>query len=108
MLPKFRIATHPGDVLREEFLDPLGLTQAELARALAIPLNRVNELVRGKRGVTPESALLLSQYFKNSPEFWMNLQTAYDLSRARDAMRKQPTAAGRKSGAARGRAQGAD
>ena len=108
MLPKFRIATHPGDVLREEFLDPLRLTQAELARALAIPLNRVNELVRGKRGVTPESALLLSQYFKNSPEFWMNLQTAYDLSRARDAMRKQPAAAARKSGAARGRAQGAD
>src|SRR5260370_14671939 len=76
MLPEFRIATHPGQILLAEFLEPLRLTQAELARALRIPLNRVNELVRGKRGITPESALLLSEYFRNSPEFWMNLQTA--------------------------------
>ncbi len=88
MLPEFRIATHPGQILLAEFLEPLRLTQAELARALHIPLNRVNELVRGKRGVTPESALLLSDYFRNSPEFWMNLQTAHDLSRARQEMRK--------------------
>jgi len=88
MLPEFRIATHPGQILLAEFLAPLRLTQAALARALRIPLNRVNELVRGKRGVTPESALLLAQYFSNSPEFWMNLQTAHDLSRARQEMRK--------------------
>ena len=88
MLPQFRIATHPGQVLLAEFLQPLRLTQAELARALHIPLNRVNELVRGKRGITPESALLFSEYFRNSPEFWMNLQTAYDLSRVRQDMRK--------------------
>jgi addiction module HigA family antidote len=88
MLPEFRIATHPGQILIAEFLEPLQLTQAELARSLHIPLNRVNELVRGKRGVTPQSALLLSQYFGNSAEFWMNLQTAYDLSRARQEMRK--------------------
>ena len=88
MLPEFRIATHPGEILLAEFLEPQRLSQAELARSLAIPLNRVNELVRGKRGVTPQSALLLSQYFGNSPEFWMNLQTAHDLSRARQEMRK--------------------
>ena len=73
MLPSHRIATHPGRVLLEEFLEPTGVSQAELARALSIPLNRVNELVRGKRGVTPKTALLLSNYFKNSAEFWMNL-----------------------------------
>ena len=93
MLPSHRIATHPGQILLQEFLEPLGLTQAELARALAIPLNRVNELVRGKRGITPETALLLAGYFKNSPEFWMNLQTAHDLTRARHEMRKLPATA---------------
>jgi addiction module HigA family antidote len=104
MLPRHRIATHPGQILLHEFLEPLGLTQAELARALAIPLNRVNALVRGKRGVTPETALLLAGYFKNSPEFWMNLQTAYDLTRTLHAMRKGPVAASRESG----RSAGAD
>jgi len=88
MLPEFRNATHPGKILLAEFLEPLRRTQAELARALNIPLNRVNELVRGKRGITPESALLLSWYFRNSPEFWMNLQAAHDLSRPRQEMRK--------------------
>ena len=95
MLPSHRIATHPGQILLQEFLEPLGLTQAELARSLAIPLNRVNELVRGKRGVTPETALLLAGYFKNSAEFWMNLQTAHDLTRTRHEMRKRPVAAPR-------------
>ena len=111
MLPEFRIATHPGQILLAEFLEPLRLTQAELARSLHIPLNRVNELVRGKRGVTPQSALLLSQYFGNSPEFWMNLQTAHDLSRARQEMRKglhkRPTRITH-SVKIRRRAQGAD
>ncbi|MGC1371887.1 MAG: HigA family addiction module antitoxin [Candidatus Sulfotelmatobacter sp.] len=87
MLPSHRVATHPGQILLEEFLNPLGLTQAELARALAIPLNRVNELVRAKRGITPKTALLLSEYFKNSAEFWMNLQTAHDLTLARSEIR---------------------
>ena len=89
MLPRNRIATHPGEILLQEFLEPLALTKAELARALGIPLNRVNELVRGKRGVTPETALLLAGYFKNSAEFWMNLQTAYDLTRTVHEMRKR-------------------
>lgn len=112
MLPEFRIATHPGQVLLGEFLEPLQLTQAEFARALRIPLNRVNELVRGKRGISPESALLFSGYFKNSPEFWMNLQTAHDLSRARQEMRKDmrkhPGRIGRKPMKTRTRARGAD
>jgi antitoxin HigA-1 len=89
MLPQFRIAIHPGQILLAEFLEPLQLTQAELARTLHIPLNRVNELVRGKRGITPETALLLAEYFRNSPEFWMNLQTAHDLSLSRQEMRKE-------------------
>src|SRR5271166_6658271 len=92
MLPSHRIATHPGQILLQEFLEPLRLTQAELGRALNIPLNRVNELVRGKRGITPETALLLAGYFKNSAEFWMNLQTAYDLTRVRSELRKRPRA----------------
>jgi antitoxin HigA-1 len=87
MLPDYRIATHPGVILLEEFLKPLALTQAALAESVGIPLNRVNEIVKGKRGVTAETALLLAAYFRNSAEFWMNLQVAYDLSRARKSFR---------------------
>jgi antitoxin HigA-1 len=90
MLPTHRIAVHPGTILLEEFLVPKGLTQAHLARALRIPLNRVNELVRGKRGITPETALILADYFKNSGEFWMNLQTAHDLTRVRSEVQRKP------------------
>jgi antitoxin HigA-1 len=90
MLPESRVATQPGQILLEEFLNPLRLTQAEFSRALGVPLNRINELVRGKRGVTPESALLFAAYFKNSSEFWMNIQTGHDLSRLRQEMRKRP------------------
>ncbi len=105
MLPNNRIATHPGEILREEFLQPMRLSQADLARALKISTNRMNELIRGKRGVTPATALLLAAYFGNSAEFWMNLQTAHDLTRARREMRKRPVKA--VAGRARG-AVGAD
>jgi addiction module HigA family antidote len=98
MLPNHRIATRPGEMLLQEFLEPLGLTQAQLARELGIPLNRVNELVRGKRGVTPETAILLSNFFKNSPEFWMNLQTAHDLTRVRRQMGKRAVVSARRTG----------
>ena len=108
MLPKFRAATHPGTILQEEFLEPVGLTQAKLADFLRIPLNRVNEIVRGKRGITPQSALLLAAYFKNSPEFWMNLQSAHDLSRAREDMRKRPSRIAGKVKTRTSRAQAAD
>jgi addiction module HigA family antidote len=85
------------------------LTQAKLARALGIPQNRVNELVRGKRGITPGTALLLSDYFGNSGEFWMNLQTAYDLTKARAEFRKKPASGSRsRSRGSRAGALGAD
>jgi addiction module HigA family antidote len=81
LLPENRIPTHPGEVLLEEFLIPMGISQVALARHLGIPVQRVNEVVRGKRGVTPDTAWLLAQAFGTTPEFWMNLQVAYDLVR---------------------------
>lgn len=81
LLPENRIPTHPGVVLLEEFLIPMGISQVALAKHLGIPVQRVNEIVRGKRGVTPDTAWLLAQAFGTTPEFWMNLQLAYDLVR---------------------------
>jgi addiction module HigA family antidote len=83
MLPENRIATHPGEILKTEFLDPLGITQVALAQHIGIPLQRVNEIIRGKRGITPETAWLLSQALGTTPQFWMNLQDAYDLTSKR-------------------------
>jgi addiction module HigA family antidote len=83
MYPKNRLPTHPGEVLLEEFLIPMNISQVTLARHLRIPIQRVNEIVRGKRGITPETAWLLAQAFGNTPEFWMNLQVVYDLVRSR-------------------------
>ena len=80
MLPEKRTSTHPGELLLKEFLEPMEVTQTDLAKHLGIPIQRVNELVRGKRGVTPDTAWLLSKAFATSPEFWMNLQVAYDLT----------------------------
>ena len=80
MIPENRIPTHPGVVLEEEFLHPLGITQVALAKHLGIPSQRVNELIRGKRGVTPETAWLLAAAFGTTPQFWLNLQTNYDLA----------------------------
>lgn len=87
MHPEHRVPTHPGEVLREEFLEPLGQTQVALAEHLGVPLQRINELVRGKRGVTPETAWLLSQALNTTPEFWLNLQAAHDLARNRPSRR---------------------
>jgi len=75
VIPRNRIPTHPGEVLRAEFLEPLGLSQVALAAHIGVPVQRVNELVRGKRGVTSETAWLLSQAFGTTPEFWINLQS---------------------------------
>jgi antitoxin HigA-1 len=80
MLTENRIPTHPGEILDEEFLQPLQLTQVDLAKHLGIPVQRINEIVRGKRGVTPGTAWLFAQAFKTSPEFWVNLQANYDLA----------------------------
>ena len=87
MRTRQRVPTHPGEVLRAEFLEPMGLTQVALASHLGVPIQRINELVKGKRGVTPETAWLLSQAFETTPEFWMNLQAAHDLARARPRRR---------------------
>jgi len=75
------VPVHPGEILLEEFLRPLGLSQATLARHLGISLVRVNELVKGKRGVSAETAWLLAQAFGTTPQFWINLQSNYDLAR---------------------------
>lgn len=87
MLPSNRIPTHPGEVLAEEFLRPLGLSQVALAEHLGVPVQRINELVRGKRGVTPETAWLLSGALGTTPDFWVNLQRAHDLARSRPTKR---------------------
>jgi addiction module HigA family antidote len=83
MIPENRIPTHPGVILSQEFLVPLGISQVAMAAHLGVPVQRINELVRGKRGITPETAWLLSQALNTTPEFWINLQTAYDLARSR-------------------------
>ena len=83
MIPGNRIPTHPGEILSEEFLAGLRLTQVALADHIGVPVQRINEIVRGKRGITPETAWLLSQAFGTSPQFWVNLQTSHDLALAR-------------------------
>ena len=85
MIPSHRTPTHPGEILQEEFLVPLGRTQVALAEHVGVSVQRINELVRGKRGITPETAWLLAQALDTSPEFWLNLQAAYDLARSRPA-----------------------
>ena len=81
MQPERRTPNHPGEILKAEFLEPLGQSQVALAEHLGVSVQRVNELVRGKRGVTPETAWLLSQAFDTTPEFWLNLQKLYELRR---------------------------
>lgn len=76
--------THPGEVLREDFLKPLGLSQYALSKAIDVPQIRVSEVVNGKRAITPDTALRLARYFGTSPEFWLGMQATYDLETARD------------------------
>jgi addiction module HigA family antidote len=73
---------HPGEILREEYLEPLEMSANALANALHLTASRVNEIVREKRGVTPDTALRLSRYFGTTPEFWLNLQMTYELTKA--------------------------
>jgi antitoxin HigA-1 len=77
---------HPGEVLLEEFLRPLGLTQYRLAKGLSVPPRRINEIVHGTRAITADTALRLARFFGTSERFWLNLQTAYDLERERDRL----------------------
>jgi addiction module HigA family antidote len=82
MIPTHRPPTHPGEVLLEEFLRPLDLTQVDVAAKLGISNNRLNEIIRGKRGITADTALRLAKVLKTTPEFWMNLQMSWDLYEA--------------------------
>ena len=78
---------HPGEILLEDFLRPLGLTQYRLAKNLSVPPRRINEIVLGKRAVTADTALRLARFFGTSDRFWLNLQSAYDLDVERDRLR---------------------
>ena len=85
MSVRIRPPVHPGEILREEFMLPLGLTGYALGRALGVPRTRIERLAHEQRPVTPDTAIRLGRYFDTSPDFWMNLQTAYDLTVAEDA-----------------------
>jgi addiction module HigA family antidote len=93
MIPSNRTATHPGIILLKEFLEPLALTQKALAAHVGIPVQRVNEIVRGKRGITPETAWLFSEALRTTPEFWLNLQSIHDLSANRPDHHVEPLVA---------------
>jgi addiction module HigA family antidote len=81
-IPTHRPPTHPGEMLLEEFLKPMGLSQQDLASSVKVPYQRINELVNKRRGVSPSTALRLARFFGNSPSFWLNLQLRYDLYQA--------------------------
>ncbi len=87
MRPSNRVPTHPGEILLQEFLLPLGMTQVAFAAHIGVPVQRINEIIRGKRGVTPETAWLFAQALGTTPEFWLNLQSAHDLARSRPQRR---------------------
>jgi addiction module HigA family antidote len=77
---------HPGEILLEEFLEPMGISQYRLAKDISVPARRINEIVQGKRAITPDTALRLSRYFGLSERFWLNLQTRYDLEVEKDRL----------------------
>ena len=78
-IPTNRSPTSPGEMLREEFLKPMGLTQQQLADGIGVSYQRINELINGKRGITTSTALRLAKYFDTSPDFWLNMQRANDI-----------------------------
>ena len=87
MIPTHREPTHPGEILLEEFLVPKKMSQIELAHRMRASLQRVNTLINGKRDITAETAILLSRVLKTTAEFWMNLQTCYDLYWAKKSLK---------------------
>jgi antitoxin HigA-1 len=82
-IPTHRSPTHPGEMLLEEFLTPMELTQRDLAKAIHVPYQRVNEIINGRRGITPGTALRLAKFFETSADFWLNVQLRWDLYFAR-------------------------
>jgi len=83
-IPSDREPTHPGEMLREEFLVPMNISQRDLADAIHVPYQRVNELVNKKRGITPSTALRLAKFFGMSADFWLNMQMRWELSKAKN------------------------
>jgi addiction module HigA family antidote len=79
MLPKNRQPTHPGEIIRYEYLDELNMTQQQLADAIGITRVRINEIILGKRSITPDTAFRLAKFFNTTPEFWIGLQTNFDM-----------------------------
>jgi addiction module HigA family antidote len=77
---------HPGEILKEEFLAPLAISQNRLAISISVPPRRINEIVLGKRGITADTALRLGRYFGTTPEFWLNLQNSYELENAKEKL----------------------
>ncbi len=77
---------HPGEILLEEFLEPLAISQYRLAKDISVPPRRINEIVHGKRGISADTALRLGRFFGMTPQFWLNLQNRYDLERAEDLL----------------------
>lgn len=86
MSPKKLAPIHPGEILLEEFLEPLGITQYRLARDIRVPPRRINEIVHGRRAITANTALRLARYFRTSERFWLNLQARYDLEVEKDRL----------------------
>lgn len=84
-----RVTTHPGEILEEDFLVPLGMSQTDLANKIGVPVQRINEIINGKRGVTPETAVLFEKAFGVSADFWMNIQTKYDLTSYKKALKNR-------------------
>ncbi len=84
--PTTHAPVHPGEILLEEFLDPMQITQYRLAKDISVPPRRINEIVHGKRAITADTALRLARYFGNTERFWLNLQARYDLEVARDRL----------------------
>lgn len=108
-IPTHRPPTHPGEMLLEEFLIPMGLTQRVLADSIHVPYQRINELANGRRGITPSTALRLGKFFGTSADFWMNLQVRWDLYHAQqiethDLSRIRPCASSANIGSSRIRA----
>ncbi len=87
-VPTNRIPTHPGEMLLEEFLTPMGISQKDLADSIEVPYQRINEIVNGRRGIKPSTALRLAKFFNMSADFWMNLQLRWDLYFARQDKNK--------------------
>jgi len=88
-VPTHREPTHPGEMLFEEFISPMGITQKELANSIHVPYQRINEIINKKRGITPSTALRLAKYFGMTEDFWMNIQLRWDLYKARQNEAKE-------------------